>query len=270
MARTSPQSPWIDVDGIALPAFGLKDELPAFEGQSHRHQKHQILYLSSGVLHLELADKLWLLPPQRAAYIPAQTEHRVWSKVPTSLRTVYFAASKIDSWPDSSVVFSVNSLAKEMLIYSSEFGPHSELSHESLARNYFATLAGLAKQWMEQPLPFYLPQARSPAMKVAQNYTLAHLHRPLSLAEVAQEAHVSPRTLTRRFQEETQYTWRRFWAEARLLKAMESLAQSTTSITQIALEVGFESPAAFSRAFEQFTGQAPREYRRLIQGRSPS
>ncbi|KQW57125.1 AraC family transcriptional regulator [Variovorax sp. Root411] len=50
----------------------------------------------------------------------------------------------------------------------------------------------------------------------------------------------------------------------RLALATHLLTRSDESITQVALAVGYESPQAFTRAFGQFAGQAPREFQRQM------
>jgi AraC family transcriptional regulator len=47
----------------------------------------------------------------------------------------------------------------------------------------------------------------------------------------------------------------------RLALAGRMLTGDDTSVTEIALAVGYDSPQAFTRAFTQFTGQSPRQFR---------
>ncbi|KPK32006.1 MAG: hypothetical protein AMS24_05165 [Chlamydiae bacterium SM23_39] len=49
----------------------------------------------------------------------------------------------------------------------------------------------------------------------------------------------------------------------RMERAMQKLYGSYQSITNVALEAGFETPSAFSKAFRQCTGRSPRNYRKL-------
>jgi AraC family transcriptional regulator len=51
------------------------------------------------------------------------------------------------------------------------------------------------------------------------------------------------------------------------MRATELLAEEGARVTGVALAVGFESPAAFSRAFEAFLGESPRDYRARLRGR---
>jgi len=50
----------------------------------------------------------------------------------------------------------------------------------------------------------------------------------------------------------------------RLAKAAQSLGAGEGSVTQIGFDAGYDSPQAFSRAFAQFTGLAPREFQRKV------
>lgn len=44
---------------------------------------------------------------------------------------------------------------------------------------------------------------------------------------------------------------------ARMLAALDRLAVRSLSITEVALEVGFETPSSFSHAFTAFVGETP-------------
>ena len=54
--------------------------------------------------------------------------------------------------------------------------------------------------------------------------------------------------------------------QARLTKACQLLAQQDVRICEIALETGFASPSAFSRAFQSWTGSSPRTFRYGLRG----
>lgn len=54
--------------------------------------------------------------------------------------------------------------------------------------------------------------------------------------------------------------------EVRLEAAKVMMLDARLSLTQVAYLVGFEEQSSFSRAFERWTGQNPREYRRCVEG----
>jgi len=95
-------------------------------------------------------------------------------------------------------------------------------------------------------------------------HALQHLQEEPSIEDAARLAGVSPRTLARRFRDEAGTTWREFLHNARMMRAMELLADRQRSVTDTAYAVGFNSLGAFTRAFVDFTGERPRDYHRRV------
>jgi AraC-like DNA-binding protein len=253
----------VDVDSVGAPCFGLEDELAPFVSDWHAHRRHQLLYAASGTLRLEVGDAQWLLPPQRAAWIAALTPHRVRSSQPARLATVYLARRHGRDVPGPCRVFAVGALAREMILHAMRFGPEHD-ARDRVAGRFFAALADLVRDWAADARPLSLPAARSPELERAMSWTLANLGARPSLVGAARASGLSARSLTRRFADETRTTWRRFVAQARLLRAMELLSVPGARVTETAYEVGFESLGAFSHAFEAFAGETPRDYRRRV------
>ena len=55
----------------------------------HRHARAQLLYAVTGVMEVTTADGLWVVPPQRAVWLPPATDHAVRARGPVALRTLY-------------------------------------------------------------------------------------------------------------------------------------------------------------------------------------
>lgn len=67
---------------------------------------------------------------------------------------------------------------------------------------------------------------------------------------------MSPRTLQRHLSEENR-TYRDVLDEVRMNRACELLQESSASITEIALSLGYDDPTSFSRAFRRWAGHPP-------------
>lgn len=257
---------FVDVDTAPAPSFGLADEWGEHDTAWHAHNRHQLLYAISGSLHLEVARAQWLLPPQRAAFIPADMAHRVRCRTRVALRTAYLQPNDALVAQDC-CVFTVTPLAREMLVYSVRWGPRwareSSPRELSVASSYFTTLALLAREWIHADAALCLPRPQSPDLERAFEYALAHLD-DASMEQAARAAGVSERTLARRFQRETRMPWRTFLRTARILRAMEFLAQPGTNVTETALAVGFDNLGAFSTSFREMTGETPSEYQQRV------
>jgi len=79
--------------------------------------------------------------------------------------------------------------------------------------------------------------------------------------DLAAEIGLAPRSLARRFEDETGMTWRAVLRRMRILRAIEELAAGDTPVTKIAFTVGYTSLSAFNAAFRQLTGRSPTAYR---------
>ncbi len=78
---------------------------------------------------------------------------------------------------------------------------------------------------------------------------------------MAEQQVTSVRTLHRRCQDALGMTPAQLLSELRLERARSLLQQLDTGVKTIALECGFTSPAAFSKAFSSRFGVAPGRYR---------
>ncbi len=89
----------------------------------------------------------------------------------------------------------------------------------------------------------------------------------LSLQMLAQQVHLTVRTLQRRFQAATGITPLAYQQTVRLEVAKDLLAESRTPVGDIAARVGYQDRVAFGRLFKKHTGMTPAAYRQQqVQG----
>ncbi|WP_309386021.1 AraC family transcriptional regulator [Cerasicoccus frondis] len=91
-------------------------------------------------------------------------------------------------------------------------------------------------------------------------YCRDNLAEGVDVEQMASHAGMSLATLTRRFRKHLQISPGEFLAQLRLSRACQLLGDSPLNVTEISLECGYESPAAFSRAFRRQMQLSPREY----------
>jgi AraC-like DNA-binding protein len=84
-----------------------------------------------------------------------------------------------------------------------------------------------------------------------------------SLASVAEQLHMSERSLQRRLAEENA-TFDSVLDELRHSLALRYLAERQIAISEVAYLVGYSEPSAFHRAFKRWTGSTPTELRRRV------
>jgi len=79
---------WSELTGPTYQQLGHRDTI-----DWHYHDVPQLVYPSSGLLAISTALGTWIVPPQRAVWIPVRVAHAHQAHGPTQLRTLAFPAS---------------------------------------------------------------------------------------------------------------------------------------------------------------------------------
>ncbi|AQS35503.1 DNA-binding domain-containing protein, AraC-type [Shewanella psychrophila] len=104
---------------------------------------------------------------------------------------------------------------------------------------------------------------RSPLTRIegVLEYIHDNLDKSLSLEELAEQSCWSRWQLQRVFQSQTGLSVAQYVRELKLSLAAERMITGGERMLDIAYELGFNSEVSFSRAFKQFFGSSPREYK---------
>jgi AraC family transcriptional regulator len=94
------------------------------------------------------------------------------------------------------------------------------------------------------------------------DYMDAHLTRPLSLADLAEAASLSPTHFARRFKATTGAAPHQHLMRLRLQRAQRLLRETPRSIAQVAFECGFAHQGHLTRVFTRLGGITPAAFRR--------
>ncbi|KQC01709.1 AraC family transcriptional regulator [Pedobacter sp. Hv1] len=93
------------------------------------------------------------------------------------------------------------------------------------------------------------------------NYLMQHYERPISLDEVAAEAHMTPQAFCRYFKKHTRQTFVEFLNELRINEACKKLTSGKfENIATVVYTCGFNSVTNFNRVFKAKKGEAPKAY----------
>ena len=237
------------------PVVVLVDEYPAgYLDPLHCHDHIQVLYASAGVMSLRTPEVSYVIPPQRAVWIPAELDHEVYCRGPVSLRTLYLKPD-IDARGNKCSAFEVSDFLRALILEAALLDHGDEGSGRS-----DRIIALLLEEIERMPdAPYQVRMPRDPRLlRVCE----ALLQDPSSARDIddwAGEVGMGRRTLTRSFKSETGMglaVWRQ---QVRLMEALSLLSQGM-SITRTAYEVGYESASGFSAMFRRTFGQSPRQY----------
>jgi transcriptional regulator GlxA family with amidase domain len=108
------------------------------------------------------------------------------------------------------------------------------------------------------------PEATGDQLGPLRDWMLEHLALPLNLDTLARRAHMSRRTLTRRFREETGLPPMSWLTDARIDRARELLEATSEPVENIGRLTGLGAPASVRAVFHRRIGTSPQEYRSLF------
>ena len=109
-------------------------------------------------------------------------------------------------------------------------------------------------------VPPALPRG-SQGLEPALEWARAHLDEPLTVADLAAHAGLSPRQLARRMQSELQTGPLEWLHRQRVMRAQEMLERTDAGMEQIAARCGLGSAATLRRHFTRALGVTPTAYR---------
>ncbi len=220
----------------------------------HRHDDHQLIYVSSGVLAIRTEHGSWIASNDRALWVPANTwhEHRFYGQ--SRFHTVGFPAEgTAPLLVATPTVIAVDALLRELLI---------ALTGDALApsetRHVHAVLRDRLRRVTARP--FSLPAPRDRRLEEACRIVEADLRRPRTLAWLAREVHTGERTLSRLFRDEFAMTYPQWRTRTRIFAAMVLLAEGAT-VTDTAHACGWATTSAFVDVFARTMGTTPGTHR---------
>ncbi|MGW1411706.1 AraC family transcriptional regulator [Streptomyces sp. NPDC002403] len=220
----------------------------------HRHDDHQLIYVSSGVLAITTEHGSWIASNDRALWIPAYTwhEHRFYGR--SRFHTIGFPARDTTPLLDTErpAVIAVDALVRELLIALTTTLTPAETRHiEAVLRDRLRRVAAQ---------PMALPAARDQRLADACRLVQEDLYQPWTLGRLAGRVHTSERTLSRLYRDEFGLTFPQWRTRARIFAAMVMLAEGAT-VTDTAHACGWATTSAFVQIFARTAGVTPGAYR---------
>jgi AraC family transcriptional regulator len=299
-ARRLPDSDVGHVNGHALeisPADVVSRRASAWDGikvevvQSVTHDQvefrfrapcHLLLVYEEGVRD-EGGTVVDGLPPstlrtlrRKLTFVPAGHEYREWQRPRVRSRIIcfYFDPAKLPIHSDASptavslaprLFFENNMLwdTAVKLAIAMEDGCESERYCEALG-----VVVAHELLRMHVNLRRRRPPARGSLavwqQRIVAAYIEEHLAEPIPLNVLAKLVHLSPYYFCRAFKQSFGIPPHRYHIKRRIERAKTLLAAPVSSVTDIALQLGFSETSSFSAAFRHTTGTTPTEYRRTL------
>jgi AraC-like DNA-binding protein len=213
----------------------------------------KLIHASQGVLRVSTDQGHWVVPPQRAVWVPAGVRHAVGSTWGYQLQTLYVTRA-VAPRLESPAVVPVSALLGEFLKAGALLGA------DYSAQGPVARLMRVLLEHLPAPSQaLHLPDPQDRRLR----RLVAPLHRnpadTRSFATLAAEVGLSARHASWAFVAETGMTPGHWRTQRRLLAALERLAQRQP-VRRVAMDVGYADPYSFVAVFQRAFGVTPARY----------
>jgi AraC-like DNA-binding protein len=243
-----------DPDVVEQAVFVVGEGHETLDEPWRAYGRARLIHVSDGVLTVRTETGRWVVPPGHAVWIVPNVLHRLCARWPVRLVSLY-AARDAAPLPAHCGAVVPDALVQALLSAAADLpydqpldAPASRLLQVLLDRLAALPAAPLGLNWPRDPRIQRIADAlsRDPALS-------------LVLDDLAAAAGVTARTAARLFVKETGQTFGQWRQQLRLLAALEHLGAGA-SVTQVALEVGYNDVSSFITVFRAAFGDTPARY----------
>ncbi|MFK2890933.1 AraC family transcriptional regulator [Dyella flagellata] len=243
----------------AWPITALAKDYPrGWHVPRHRHRRGQLIYAKAGVMHVTTREGIWIVPPQRALWIPPGMEHEIQMEGQVAVRMLYLDRSNSALFGLHCKVLSVPALLRELILAAVQ-------AHAEKHRERIRVLAPLLLHELQEANveALHIPVPTDPRLKNVCQRLLAGSSRVETLEQLAAHVGASSRTLARLFESELKMSFVHWRQHVRLARALSQISQGH-AIKTVARDAGYASCSAFSSMFHRMLGITPTHYMRQV------
>jgi len=221
----------------------------------HCHDRAQLIHAISGVVTVSAREGCWVVPPGRGVWVPAAVEHELSMAGVVRMRTLFVEPNARPDLPRQCQVIEISPLLRELIIRAMDIAP----DHPAQGREARIMQLILDELRVLPVFALHVPSPHSAHLQGLCEALRQALSEDWSLARAAAHSGLNPRTLTRAFQRETGLSLVQWLRRMRLLASLDALAAGQ-SVLEVALDLGYDSPSAFSAMFRRTLGVSPSVY----------
>lgn len=243
----------IDRQKPVLPYWGQATDTSCSE--FHKHPRGQFIYSSKGVTRVVTEQGIYLIPSQQAFWCPPNHGHMLIFPGTVDIANLFIDPEWSARLPKKQQVFNVSPLLKELIMKAIKIGENYKVTSKG-----YRLMEIIVDEIEELPAsPLTLPWTEHRKLQKIMSSIIDHPEDNRTFDQWADSVHISTRTLARLFKHEVNMTFSEWRLQARLFYALERL-YGGTSVTAIALDLGYSTPSAFISAFKRVLGKSPMDY----------
>lgn len=222
---------------------------------SHSHPWSQLSYSCRGVTHIETCEAMFVIPPEQALWLPANTLHQQFCKNNVSNRSLYIDPIWSEALESSVRTLTVDPLLKSLLLEVASW-PENYQETEQTSRLTRVLIDRLAVAPSNE---LFMPTIKDKRLLPIIDMLNNDPANKLTIEQWAMKVGASSRTLNRLFNKNYGMGFSRWKQKLKILKSLEML-NAGTSLTNISFELGYESTSSFISGFNKQLGCTPKKY----------
>ncbi|MBC8037875.1 MAG: helix-turn-helix transcriptional regulator [Rhizobiales bacterium] len=226
----------------------------SFENNPHHHNCGQLVFASNGIMDVMTEAGTWVVPPQRAVWMPPGRPHVIKANTLLAFRTVYIEADLASGISHDCFVLHVTPLLRELVleIVRLSAGGAWGKREESIA----SLIGEEVVQASRNPSAVHLPMPKDSRVQPIVRALLADPADARSREDWAGLVGASGRTIDRVFAAQCGMSFRAWRRQAILLEALRRLADGQ-SVSTVAFDLGYDSVSSFIAMFKKSLGVTP-------------
>lgn len=238
-----------------LPQIGKGEEFVQDDiVPAHSHEFDQLIYPGTGVLTVTTEQGAWVVPPERAVWIPAGVTHALKVMRPVSNRSLFFTKRLRVREAKRCEIIDVSPLMHNLIMEA-----FKEKDNIDSTRAKVLLLMILAEIRNAPNVQISLSFPKSPALlELCEEFVLKP-EAPATIDGWSKQLGMSRRAFTRHFRSETGLSLTEWRQQACLFAALPRLAAGE-SVTNVSFDLGYSSPSAFTMMFKRILGVPPHRY----------
>jgi AraC-like DNA-binding protein len=250
------------IDDVPRPILAVGNDYPdGHHIAPHTHRRGQLISGASGVLALSTPQGAWVMPPQRGLWIPPGVVHEVRMLGAVSVHSLYLEPEIAEGMPGRCQVVGISPFMRSLMAEALDLPPDYDLNSRAGA------LMSLIQHEMRRlpVLPLSLPFPTHDALARRCRRFLREPRAHETIEMWSEPLGMSRRAFTRLFRRETGLSFVEWRQQACLIAALPRLSAGEP-VTTVALDLGYDNPAAFTTMFKRVLGASPRNYLRRATG----
>jgi AraC-like DNA-binding protein/mannose-6-phosphate isomerase-like protein (cupin superfamily) len=245
-----------EIANVPRPIVAMAKEFPSGHLiPFHQHSRAQLLYASSGVMTVKANRGIWVVPPLRAVWIPANIHHQIEISGHLSMRTLYIDPTFFPGPSEDCCVIAVSALLRELILYAVGLPRVYPIGGQE--ERLWTVILDQICNMRTAPLELQIPV--DPRLKNIYKRLSSNPGNNRTLEEWGKIVGASGRTLARHFRIETGMSFVQWRQQIRILEALKRLGMKE-AVTTVAIELGYDSPSAFISMFKKAIGKTPGQY----------